>query len=55
MEELLKRNQSKIWIINEQFILWRFLVPSSEQLCKEIQQNRMGFDHFILIQKESMC
>jgi len=53
MEALLNSDQSKFWVINEQFInfSWRFLVSSSQQLCKEMEQNRMAFDYFILIFK----
>lgn len=50
MEALLNSGQSKVWVINEQFInlSWRFSVPSSKQLCIEIEQNQMAFDYFNL-------
>ena len=53
MEALLNSGQSKVWVINEQFInlSWRFSVPPSKQLCKEKKQNLMAFDYFILIGK----
>jgi len=53
MEALLNSDQSKVWVINERFInlSWRLAVPSYEQLCKEMEQNRMRFDYFILICK----
>jgi len=46
IEALLNNDQSKVWLINEQFInfSWRFSISSSEQLCKEKKQNRMAFD-----------
>lgn len=37
IEALLNSDQSKMWVINEQFINLWFLVPSSEQLCEDME------------------
>ena len=53
MERLITSESKKVWIINERFVNlpWKLALPSFEQMCKEISESNVNYDHYFLICK----